>query len=925
MTETTVLRALPSGHPQRAAHSGLATAMRRRRVSWRRGMHLALATAGLAGLAVGAGFPGLAHAQSGGDLPDATFRATRGVHVPAGVRAGDADATAVELNPGQLALLPAGAAALVADVWRAQAAMPGRGAGLFLAAPLWGAGGVGVALQGIGASGAGALTGHGKFQLGYGLGGRTVGLGISWAHLFGGGVGGTDTFDAGLAWRPFSGMAAALVLEDFARPRLGDAPERLPRRWVGELAVRPLGSDRLEFAAAALHLGGEPWSRTGSRFRATGRVAGAWRLLAELEVAPRRPGALPAGSDTGRDWRATVGFAVDFDHGSMALAARRSFTPPAAVGTTGDGASGENWGASAVLRSSSQRTTPSASAGHAVRITIEGVDSDREFVSLALQLRRIARDNVTTAVLLKLEGLELGVGRIEELRDLIGEVRDRGKKVVAYLTSGSMRNMYLASACDRIVMHPAGGMTFAGVAQAVTFYKGAMDRLGVGVELVRIAEFKGAMEPYVMTGQSAPVRENRNQLLDDVYGRMLAGIAAGRAGAVAGVRDAGSSSPAAALDVARLAALVNVGSFTPQEAQTVGLVDAVRDQHETEEYLRTFVGDRGLDIRDPDRAPTRSPRWTRPRIAVVMVDGTITDGPSQSLPFDLGGVAGGDTLVKALEECRRRSDIRAVVLRVNSPGGSAFSSDAVARAVSRLRAAGKPVVTSMGDVAASGGYYIAAPTDTIFAQPSTTTGSIGIFAFKLDLARLLAMLSVNVEVLRRGPHADQQASYRAWTPEERAIAERRIRHMYQMFVDTVASGRQSRGLSAAQVDQVGRGHVWTGAQAQARGLVDAFGGVIAALDRAAALGRVPLRFDEEPDLVVLPRSSKTILQTLADLDQAHADADGTGGDGASPVAHGAPAARLAPPLREVARLAAPYLFGPGEGIEARLPFDLDIR
>ena len=251
-----------------------------------------------------------------------------------------------------------------------------------------------------------------------------------------------------------------------------------------------------------------------------------------------------------------------------------------------------------------------------------------------------------------------------------------------------------------------------------------------------------------------------------------------------------------------------------------------------------------------------------------MVDGTITDGPSQSLPFDLGGVAGGDTLVKALEECRRRSDIRAVVLRVNSPGGSAFSSDAVARAITRLRAAGKPVVTSMGDVAASGGYYIAAPTDEMFAQPSTTTGSIGVFAFKLDLARLLAMLSLNVEVLRRGPHADQQAPYRPWTPEEREIAERRMRHMYEMFVETVASGRQSRGLTAAKVDEVGRGHVWTGAQARMHGLVDGFGGVIAALDRAASLGRVPLRFDEEPDLVVLPRSSKTILQTLADLDAA---------------------------------------------------------
>ena len=266
-------------------------------------------------------------------------------------------------------------------------------------------------------------------------------------------------------------------------------------------------------------------------------------------------------------------------------------------------------------------------------------------------------------MLLKVENVELGLGRIEELRDLIGEVRARGKRVVAYVTSASTRELYLASACDKVVMHPAGGLTFAGVAQAVTFYKGAMDRLGVSVELVRIAEFKGAMEPYIMTGQSAPVRENRNQLLDDVYARILDGIATGRASSWA------PPAVASALQAAHLKDLTNLAAFTPQEAQRVGLIDVVRDQNETEQYVRELLGDRDLDIVDADKAPPRSPRWTPSRIAVVMVDGTITDGPSQALPFDLGGVAGGDTLVEALEECRRNREIRAVVLRVNSPGG----------------------------------------------------------------------------------------------------------------------------------------------------------------------------------------------------------------------------------------------------------------
>jgi protease IV len=834
-----------------------------------------------------------AHAQTGGDLPDATFRATRGVFIPGGARAGEADATAVDLNPGQLPLLEGGAAAVVGDLWRAGAAMPGRGAGLFLAAPVWGGGGFGASLQRIGDAAIGPMPGHTKFQLAYGLGGRTMGVGISWAHLFGGGVGGTDTFDAGWGWRPFSRAAAALVVEDIGRPRLTGLPDRLPRRWVGELALRPLATDRFELAAAALHLGGDPWSGVGARFRLLARVWGPWRILGDVEVAPRRAGVLPAGINTGIDWRATAGIAVDLDHGNLMIAGRRAFTPA--------GAGGENAGASAVWRTSTERNNVAIGPAKVVRIRLDGIDSDRDFLNLALRLRGLVGDTTVAAVLLRVDGVEVGLGRIEELRDLIAELRRHGKPVVAYMTHSTTRELYLASACDKIVMHPAGGLTFAGLSHAVTFYKGAMDRLGVGVDLVRIAEFKGAMEPYVMTGQSAPVRQNRNDLLDDLYARILAGVAAGR------------TSPGHSLDAARLDQLVAIGSFTPLDAVGAGLVDAVRDDHEVEQYLGELLGRPAIALRDPDPASLHSPRWARPRVAVILVDGTIAEGSSQHLPFDLGGTAGADTLVEALEECRRDPDIRTVVLRVNSPGGSAFSSDVIARAVSRVRAAGKPVITSMGDVAASGGYYVAAPTDVIYAQPSTTTGSIGIFGFKVDLSRLLTILSINVEVTRRGPHADQQAPFRPWTAEERATTERNIRHLYDLFTSVVAEGRKSRGFTKARVDQVGRGHVWTGAQARTLGLIDDFGGVTAAIDRAASLAGVPRQPDEMPELLVLPRSTQTVLQSIAglvDVDRVEADA---------------PRQRVTEPLRSALRLAAPYLFGPGEGVEARLPFDLDVR
>src|SRR6185369_4915772 len=213
------------------------------------------------------------------------------------------------------------------------------------------------------------------------------------------------------------------------------------------------------------------------------------------------------------------------------------------------------------------------------------------------------------------------------------------------------------------------------------------------------------------------VRRNRNELLDDVYRRMVGAVERDRASSLRAETER-AGAPAAGISP-RMAALVAHAAFTPEEARAAGLVDAVADDKEVEEYVRKLLDRPGIPIEaTPDAAPVRRRRWPGRRVAVILVDGTIVDGPSQDLPLGAGDTVGSDALVGALEECQRDASVRAVVLRVNSPGGSAFASDVVARAVIRLRAAGKPVVVSMGDVAASGGYYIAAPSDAIFAEPS---------------------------------------------------------------------------------------------------------------------------------------------------------------------------------------------------------------
>ncbi len=336
--------------------------------------------------------------------------------------------------------------------------------------------------------------------------------------------------------------------------------------------------------------------------------------------------------------------------------------------------------------------------------------------------------------------------------------------------------------------------------------------------------------------------------------------------------------------------------------------------------LGRALGVARVSIRDPDNAPLAPGAWLTRRIAVVLVDGNIVDGPSQDFPFDLGSVAGSDTLVAALDQCRRDSRIGAVVLRVNSPGGSAFASDVVAHAIGQLRAAGKPVVVSMGDMAASGGYYIAAPADVIYAEPSTISGSIGVFAFKVDVRGLMTLLGLNVETTKRGVHADYMSSYRPWTEDEIKLAMGRIRHIYGLFLDVVATGRKRQGFTPARVNEVGRGQVWSGSTAQSLGLVDRMGGVAAAMDEAARLGRAPLGRNGLPEVEVLPKSPSSALRKLIGIASSV-----DGGDGAAETKPMTPAQLLTPDARAALRLLAPLLLGSGTGIQAQLPYDIDIR
>jgi protease-4 len=835
----------------------------------------------LAGAAWALG-PAPARAQSA----DPEARPTRGPYIANAARAGDADPTAVQLNPAQLGLLPAAGLTLAVDVWGKWAPIAGRGVGLYWATPIFSSGGLGMALAHVaGSPGVDLFSARTVFTLAYGQGlGRHAALGLSWSHVWGGGLDDRNTFDAGLSARLGRYVAVGFVVEDIGEP---DGVVSVPRLWGGEIVGRPFGTDRFELALGASYVEDTNWRRTVPRARVVVRAAPGLRLFATGASWPR-------GSElafaSGADYQAELGLALDFDHVGITASAVGGFP----------GAGDAGFGAATLLRVSGERRAPLVAPAYVARIDLEHVRTDVAFVELVRRLRALEADRGVVAVLLHIDGLQVGLGRVEELRDLVGELRARGKRVYAYGSFPETRDYYLATACDAIVLHPAGQLTLTGFSQTVTFYKRAMDMLGVNVDLVRIAEYKGAMEPFVFNEQSAPVRANKNDLLDDVYRRFVATVARAR------------STAGRVLDEARVRMLVDRGLFTPYEAQLVGLVDAVKDDDELEAWLRLSLGRSSISIREPDTSPVHEP-WPSRHVAIVLVDGTIVDGKSRRFPFS-EALAGSDTLVDALDECRRDGAVGAVVLRVNSPGGSAFASDVIARAIGKLRRAGKPVIVSMGDIAASGGYYVSAPSDAIFAEASTLTGSIGIFGYKIDVRKLMATLGVGVEIYRRGQHADYNSPYRPWTDEEIKIAAEKIRYFYELFINTVADGRRARGLTRTRVDEIGRGHIWTGAEAQGLGLVDGMGGVSAAIDQAARLGHIPIEATGFPALSLLPRPAGGLLAHL--LGGADADDDLEKLVGARLSAAG---------LGSTLRLLAPLLTTDGTGIEARVPYDIDIR
>lgn len=469
-------------------------------------------------------------------------------------------------------------------------------------------------------------------------------------------------------------------------------------------------------------------------------------------------------------------------------------------------------------------------------------------------IRRARSDTRITALVIAPERLgPAPVSKLAAIRDEIAAFRAAGKPVYAHAGRYDQAQYYLASAADEVFMAPDGYALVQGLAAYTTFYKRALDNLGVKVHVFRAGKYKSFVEPYTREGMSPENREMTQGLIDSVWANIKADIAS--------VRDI-SESVIDGYVIDYRGRLAAAGGDPAVMAQQAGLVDRLVDDNAWETFLaekagRDAAGNLRLVGMDAYLSATRD--WLPQDgagVAVVTLQGAIVDGDGPP------GTVGGDPVAALLRDIRNDERIRAVVLRIDSPGGSAFAAEQIRVAVKALSEAGKPVVASMSSVAASGGYWIATGADEIWAQPMTLTGSIGVFGLFPDVSEPMNRLGLDVDGVSTAPLAGAMDPRRPLSDDARDALQLSVEHTYTQFVKRVAEARE---MSIASADALAQGRVWTGAEAKARGLVDSLGGLDQAVAAAANLAGVS-NYHRVDALDALPLRLRLLNKLLPEID-----------------------------------------------------------
>jgi protease-4 len=475
-----------------------------------------------------------------------------------------------------------------------------------------------------------------------------------------------------------------------------------------------------------------------------------------------------------------------------------------------------------------------------------GDDENRELQlrDLTAAIEAARTDTRIQRIVLLTDGFEVsGFAALGELGAALREFRKSGKQLIAYGTAMDQKQYYLAAQADEVYLDPDGGVMIEGLGRYRLYYREALqDKLGVDVHLFRVGEYKSAAEPFILDAASKESREADLFWMNDLWQRYLAEITQARrlppGELTAMITDMPNRIAAAKGDLAQL-------------ALDEKLVDGLKTAHEMETLLaqRGAAGEEGLSFRQVDlstylaHARGHGLRMgSKSRVAVVVAQGEIADGKQPQ------GTVGGESTADLIQQAREDDQVKALVLRVDSPGGSVFPSEQIRREIALTKDAGKPVVVSMGNLAASGGYWISMNADRIYADPSTITGSIGIFGLFANAPRALGKIGVHSDGVGTTPWAGAFDPTRALDPEAGRMIQSVIDHGYAQFIGKVAA---ARGSTPEAIDKIARGRVWSGAQAKERGLVDELGGLEAAQAEAAKLARLgegsyEVRYVEKP-------------------------------------------------------------------------------
>lgn len=452
-------------------------------------------------------------------------------------------------------------------------------------------------------------------------------------------------------------------------------------------------------------------------------------------------------------------------------------------------------------------------------------------------LRKARRDSRITSVVLAPSTLELPYwAKVQEMRDAVLDFRQSGKPIVAFLEYGGDREYYLASAADKVFLLPTSPLDLTGVASYEIFLRGMFDKIGAEPDYEKIGDYKTAVNQLEERGFTPAHREMSESLNRDMYAQLVRGIAESRG-----------------KDEAEVRALIDRGPFVASEALREGLVDELVYEDQLDDRVPELREDgravRRIEGSDYGRVSPRSVGF-RPqsRIAVIYAVGAIVSGRSQFDPLN-GALAGSDTLVREIRRVRDDRSVKAIVLRIDSPGGSSVASDVIWRElmITREQNPERPLIVSMSDLAASGGYYIAMPGQVIVAQPGTLTGSIGIYTGKIALGGTLEKLGIGHDKVISGANADIYSPFERFSPPQRTRIDEVIQDFYKDFVAKAAASRRT---TPEQIDAVAQGRVWTGQQAKEMGLVDELGGLDTAIRIAKERAKIPA--DQDVEIVTYP-------------------------------------------------------------------------